>query len=93
MSAYALELQNDPASAILLDRMAEAIAVAVDTCIAAAAHCWNTNWQKVLLRVAAWGKSYAAHYDSTTLITMAQILRALNAIRSAPVGLAVTYSQ
>ncbi|UZJ52563.1 hypothetical protein CBS101457_001883 [Exobasidium rhododendri] len=69
------------------------LAMAVDTCIAAAGYEWDVGWQRRLLRAASFGKAFLENYDPTSLVDMSQTLRILNATRRYEVGVFTTYEQ
>jgi hypothetical protein len=69
------------------------LALAVDTCIAAAGNEWDVGWQRRLLRAASFGKAFLDNYDPTALVNMSQTLRLLNAARRYEVGVPVTYEE
>lgn len=73
--------------------IAKNLALAVDTCIAAAGYEWDVGWQRRLLRAASFGKAFLDNYDPTALVDMSQTLRLLNAARRYEVGIPLTYEQ
>ena len=66
---------------------------AVDTCVRAAGHEYNTQLQKKLLKAASFGKSALNLYNSDDFVDMCERLRVLNAVRDYRVGLSMTYEQ
>ncbi|CAD6506179.1 BgTH12-07109 [Blumeria graminis f. sp. triticale] len=66
---------------------------AVDTCVKAAGHEFNVNWQKKLLRAASFGKSALDIYNSDDFVDMCEILRVLNAVRFYEIGLPLSCDQ
>jgi hypothetical protein len=74
-------------------RESDGLAVAVETCLNAAAHEYHAPLQQLLLKAAAYGASFM-HLRSPLLMekTIRQ-LRALNAVRAPQVGLPMTKPQ
>ncbi|KAI3337020.1 vacuolar protein sorting-associated protein [Xylariaceae sp. AK1471] len=66
---------------------------AVDTCVAAAGHEFDTHWQKQLLKAASFGKSVLDIYNSDDFVDMCETLRVLNAVRYYEIGLPLSYEQ
>ncbi|GLH07116.1 Vacuolar protein sorting-associated protein 16 homolog [Gryllus bimaculatus] len=69
------------------------LAEAVQNCLEAAGHEFNTDTQKSLLRAAQFGKCFLADYDPTAYVDMCRMLRVLNAVRSPRVGIPLTITQ
>jgi hypothetical protein len=66
---------------------------AVDNCVAAAGHEFDTHWQKQLLKAASFGKSVLDIYNSDDFVDMCETLRVLNAVRYYEIGLPLSYEQ
>ncbi|EEQ89941.1 hypothetical protein RJZ56_004756 [Blastomyces dermatitidis] len=66
---------------------------AVDTCVKAAGHEFNTYWQKQLLKAASFGKSVIDVYNSDDFVDMCERLRVLNAVRDYRIGIPISYEQ
>lgn len=66
---------------------------AVDTCVKAAGHEFNTHWQKQLLKAASFGKSVIDLYNSDDFVDMCERLRVLNAVRDYRIGIPISYEQ
>ena len=66
---------------------------AVDFCIAAAGHEYNSHWQKQLLKAASFGKTVLDAYDSDAFVDMCETIRTLNAVRFYEIGLPLSYEQ
>ncbi|EEH40515.2 vacuolar protein sorting-associated protein [Paracoccidioides lutzii Pb01] len=66
---------------------------AVDTCVKAAGHEFNTSWQKQLLKAASFGKSVIDLYNSDDFVDMCERLRVLNAVRDYRIGIPISYEQ
>ena len=66
---------------------------AIDMCIRAAGHEYNSHWQKQLLKAASFGKSVLDLYNSDEFVNMCETLRVLNAVRDYRIGLPLSYDQ
>ncbi|PGH27681.1 hypothetical protein AJ80_00696 [Polytolypa hystricis UAMH7299] len=66
---------------------------AVDTCVRAAGHEFNSYWQKQLLKAASFGKSVLDLYSSDDFVEMCERLRVLNAVRDYRIGIPISYEQ
>ena len=66
---------------------------AVDTCVKAAGHEFDTYWQKRLLKAASFGKSVLDLYNSDEFVEMTEKLRVLKAVRDYQIGLPLSYEQ
>ncbi len=66
---------------------------AVDSCIEAAGHEFNTDLQKSLLRAASFGKSFLESYPAAKFVDMNRTLRVLNSIRNPKIGIPLTIGQ
>ncbi|KAI9024081.1 Vps16, C-terminal region-domain-containing protein [Hyaloraphidium curvatum] len=66
---------------------------AVDTCIEAAGYEVDALRQKAVLKAASFGKCFLEVYNSDRFVDMARILRVLNAVRDAAVGIPLTYPE
>ena len=66
---------------------------AVDTCVQAAGHEFDTYWQKRLLKAASFGKSVLELYNSDEFVDMTEKLRVLKAVRDYQIGLPISYGQ
>jgi len=69
------------------------LAEAVDTCVKAAGHTFDSHWQKRLLKAASLGKSALDLYNSDVFVEMCETLRVLNSCRNYKVGISLTYEQ
>lgn len=69
------------------------LAMAVDTCLAAASYEWKAGWQQRLLRAASFGKAFLDVYDPTNFVETARTLRVLNAARWSDIGVPITFEQ
>jgi hypothetical protein len=66
---------------------------AVDTCVNAAGHEFDTQWQKRLLKAASFGKSVLDIYNSDDFVDMCETLRVLNAVRFYKIGIPISFEQ
>jgi len=66
---------------------------AIDMCIRAAGHEYDSYWQKQLLKAASFGKSVLDLYNSDEFVNMCETLRVLNAVRDYRIGLPLSYDQ
>lgn len=66
---------------------------AIDDCVATAGFEFQPEVQKRLLRVANFGKSFCSRYDTVKFVNTTRRLRALNALRNAPVGMCITMTE
>ncbi|QIW94598.1 hypothetical protein AMS68_000116 [Peltaster fructicola] len=66
---------------------------AVDACIRAAGHEYDTPRQKKLLKAASFGKSVLDLYNSDDFVDMTEALRVLNAVRYFKIGMPLSYEQ
>lgn len=66
---------------------------AIDVCIRAAGHEYDSHWQKQLLKAASFGKSVLDLYNSDGFVNMCETLRVLNAVRDYRIGLPLSYEQ
>jgi len=71
----------------------DSLAEAVEQCVEAAGHEYETAMQKELLRAASFGKCFLTDYKPESFVNMCQMLRVLNAVREYTVGLPLTYLQ
>ncbi|XP_030369960.1 vacuolar protein sorting-associated protein 16 homolog [Scaptodrosophila lebanonensis] len=69
------------------------IDLAVNECIAAAAHEFCTETQKSLLRTAYFGKGFIPSHNPDEYIRILRILRVLNALRHPKIAMPLTYKQ
>lgn len=76
-----------------IQRIRSSLPAAVDTCIKAAGHEFDTYWQKRLLKAASFGKSVLELYNSDEFVEMTEKLRVLAAVRDYQVGLPISYEQ
>ncbi|XP_058476659.1 vacuolar protein sorting-associated protein 16 homolog isoform X1 [Solea solea] len=66
---------------------------AVRQCVEAAAHEYDANTQKSLLRAASFGKCFLVDFSPDQFVTMCRELRVLNTVRDGAVGLPLTHTQ
>lgn len=66
---------------------------AIDQCIDAAAHEFNSKTQKSLLRAAVFGKIFSDEYGSDKIFELCRNLRVLNAARAEDIGIPLSYEQ
>eukprot|EP01059_Diplonema_ambulator_P015033 TRINITY_DN2611_c0_g1_i1.p1 TRINITY_DN2611_c0_g1~~TRINITY_DN2611_c0_g1_i1.p1 ORF type:complete len:858 (+),score=197.19 TRINITY_DN2611_c0_g1_i1:101-2575(+) len=66
---------------------------AVNGCIDVASCEWEPEQQQFLLKAAHYGKSFCKGYDSDKYVDTCKSLRVLNAVRSADVGMPLTWDQ
>ncbi|KDN52476.1 hypothetical protein K437DRAFT_214166, partial [Tilletiaria anomala UBC 951] len=66
---------------------------AVEICIQAASCEWDVNLQKRLMRAADLGKTFLDSHDPSTLVSMAQKLRVLNAARHYEVAIPISHEE
>ncbi|KAL9081601.1 MAG: hypothetical protein Q9159_007217 [Coniocarpon cinnabarinum] len=85
--------QRSPKADDNIQLLRPSLVEAVDACIAAAGHEFNTHWQKQLLKAASFGKNVLEGYDSDEFVSMSESIRVLNAVRSHEVGLPLSYDQ
>lgn len=76
-----------------VQRIRSSLPSAVDNCIKAAGHEYDSYWQKRLLKAASFGKSVLELYNSDEFVEMTEKLRVLNALRDYKIGLPLTYEQ
>ncbi|KAF9239872.1 vacuolar assembling sorting protein VPS16 [Melanogaster broomeanus] len=69
------------------------LAVAVNECIDAAGHEWESYWQRRLLSAAKFGWGFLDLYNPSDFIAMGQSLKVLNSVRFYEIGMPLTYSQ
>lgn len=85
--------KKSPAADDNIQRIRSNLAEAVDSCVRAAGHEFNTHWQKQLLKAASFGKSILELYNSDDFVEMCEKLRVLNAVRDYKIGLPISYEQ
>ncbi|KAL1986479.1 hypothetical protein VTN96DRAFT_6238 [Rasamsonia emersonii] len=66
---------------------------AVDICVKAAGHEFDTYWQKRLLKAASFGKSVLELYNSDEFVEMTERLRVLKAVRDFEIGMPISFDQ
>lgn len=66
---------------------------AIESCVSAAGHEYDTRWQKQLLKAASFGKTVLDIYDSDAFVDMCETVRLLNAIRFYQIGMPLSYEQ
>ena len=76
-----------------IQRIRSNLPAAVDACVQAAGHEFDTYWQKRLLKAASFGKSVLELYNSDEFVEMTEKLRVLNAVRDYKIGLPLSYAQ
>ncbi|GCB19159.1 probable vacuolar protein sorting-associated protein 16 homolog [Aspergillus awamori] len=76
-----------------IQRIRPSLPEAVDTCVKAAGHEFDTYWQKRLLKAASFGKSVLDLYNSDEFVEMTEKLRVLKAVRDYQIGLPLSYEQ
>jgi hypothetical protein len=76
-----------------MQRIRPSLPEAVDTCVKAAGHEFDTYWQKRLLRAASFGKSVLVLYNSDEFVEMTERLRVLKAVRDFEVGMPISFDQ
>ncbi|KDQ58687.1 hypothetical protein JAAARDRAFT_57575 [Jaapia argillacea MUCL 33604] len=69
------------------------LAAAVNECIDAAGQEWEPYWQRRLLNVAKFGRSFLDLYDPSDFVNMGHALKVLNAVRFYEIGIPITYTQ
>jgi hypothetical protein len=69
------------------------LAVAVDSCIETAAHEFDLQQQRRLMKAAAYGKAFLDFYSPQLFVETARTLRVLNAVRYPDIGIPLTYLQ
>ncbi|KAJ3135793.1 hypothetical protein HK100_002286 [Physocladia obscura] len=69
------------------------LSLAVDTCLEAAAHEFNSSRQKSLLRAASFGKCFIPEYNADKFTNICETIRVLNAVRRFEIGIPLTFSQ
>jgi hypothetical protein len=74
-------------------REKESLDQAIEACIDAAAHEFDTFTQRKLLRAAAFGKLYLDEYSPDAYVDMCRTLRVLNQVRDPEVGMPLSYTQ
>ncbi|CAH1401892.1 unnamed protein product [Nezara viridula] len=67
--------------------------LAVQQCVEAAGHEFNTETQKMLIRAAQFGKIYLDDCSPENYVTMCRVLRCINAVRSPKIGIPITHTQ
>ncbi|XKL65071.1 hypothetical protein PGB90_005157 [Kerria lacca] len=66
---------------------------AINQCIEASSHELNTENQKMLIRAAQFGKTFAEGFTSENFVRMCMTLRILNAVRDPKIGIFLTFPQ
>ncbi|XP_053710032.1 vacuolar protein sorting-associated protein 16 homolog isoform X1 [Synchiropus splendidus] len=66
---------------------------AVQQCVEAAGHEYDTDTQKALLRAASFGKCFLTDLSPREFVNICRELRVLNAVRDPDVGLPLTHTQ
>jgi hypothetical protein len=69
------------------------LASAVNSCIETAAHEFDTQQQRRLMKAAAYGKAFLDFYSPELFVETARALRVLNAVRYPDIGIPLTYPQ
>ncbi|KAJ6144956.1 hypothetical protein N7470_008851 [Penicillium chermesinum] len=76
-----------------IQRIRSSLPAAVDTCIKAAGHEFDSYWQKRLLKAASFGKSVLELYNSDEFVEMTEKLRVISAVRDYKIGIPISYAQ
>uniref|UniRef100_A0AC35TMB4 Vacuolar protein sorting-associated protein 16 homolog n=1 Tax=Rhabditophanes sp. KR3021 TaxID=114890 RepID=A0AC35TMB4_9BILA len=76
-----------------IERILPDMESAVDDCIVAALHSFNTHVQKELMNAARFGKVWERKIDSSKWVEAVKILRMLNSIRINFIGFGISYLQ
>nr|DAD32193.1 TPA_asm: hypothetical protein HUJ06_011044 [Nelumbo nucifera] len=66
---------------------------AVEACIDAAGHEFDTSRQRTLLRAASYGQAFCSQFQRDRLQEMCKTLRVLNAVRSYEIGIPLSIQQ
>jgi len=66
---------------------------AVDGCIDAAAHEFNSRTQQDLLKASAYGKCFCDYYNADNFVENCKTLRVINNLRHPEVGIPITFQQ
>uniref|UniRef100_A0A1A8H968 Vacuolar protein sorting-associated protein 16 homolog n=2 Tax=Nothobranchius korthausae TaxID=1143690 RepID=A0A1A8H968_9TELE len=66
---------------------------AVQQCVEAAGHEYDTDTQKALMRAASFGKCFLTEFGPDPFVTTCRELRVLNAVRETSVGMPLTHTQ
>eukprot|EP00457_Paulinella_chromatophora_P001435 gb/GEZN01001437.1/.p1 GENE.gb/GEZN01001437.1/~~gb/GEZN01001437.1/.p1 ORF type:complete len:837 (-),score=141.79 gb/GEZN01001437.1/:524-3034(-) len=66
---------------------------AIDVCLDAAMHMFDTVHQTRLLKAASYGKLFSTTFQPDKFVDLCRILRVLNAVRDSSVGMPLTYHQ
>lgn len=74
-------------------RESDGLEVAVETCLAAAAHEHNVELQQLLLKASAYGASFLQMRSAVVMERTMRQLRALNAVRTSSIGLPISKAQ
>lgn len=67
--------------------------MAVNQCVQAAGFEFDQQIQKVLIKAAKFGKTFAPDIPSKPYVQMCRILRVLNGVRCNKIGIPLTYIQ
>ena len=76
-----------------IQRIRASLPEAVDACVKAAGHEFDTYWQKRLLKAASFGKSVLDLYNSDEFVEMTEKLRVLTSVRDFQIGLPISYEE
>jgi vacuolar protein sorting-associated protein 16 len=76
-----------------IQRIRHNLSEAVDICVKAAGHEFDSYWQKRLLKAASFGKSVLELYNSDDFVEMTEKLRVLKAVRDFQIGMPISYEQ
>lgn len=93
LEAYQMYLERNARSHELVTGIRPDLVEAVDKCIDAAGREYDIGSQHLLLKAAAFGKTFLELYNPTDFVKTSQMLRMLNAVRQYGVGIAITYDQ
>jgi hypothetical protein len=77
----------------IMQRIRPSLPEAVDVCVQAAGHEFDTYWQKRLLKAASFGKSVLELFNSDDFVDMTEKLRVLKAARDFEIGMPMSFNQ
>jgi len=69
------------------------LALAVETCLDAASHEWDTDTQRPLLQAALFGQTWLDAPDPARMVQVSRTLRVLHAVRAPSVGVPASYDE
>lgn len=91
--AYDLYTSGDPKCDQAIRDLLPNLTEAVTQCIDAACESIYPERQKTLLKVASFGRCFLDYYSKDKILTVAKILRILNALNEKSTGMLLTYQQ